>query len=507
MARYAFSTGLTRREFEPVTQLSAWMYSQTYDSGSMMYAIINIITGTSGSRSGIAFVRLVPFAGTLVIPALCLGWLSRVSIKNGSEMSLKHLFLILTFSLFPAESAIFIASNGYHPGGVALGVLVGAFIIVGSIQRIYRRFILLSVFSAAIASQYHTFALVFVLLLSGTFILDQIYVKLTGSTKRLVTWLEVMTFGVIYTSIGTFANNRVFEIVTRILFFTSPEGGGFDTVFINRFNESVTNIFTITRISTAISIVIAFIILASFMLLVIENMTKRGLNFLRTRHIRLAFLIVPAFIPMTVMLYLWGGFGPAITRTIYVGIWFVVLAAAILLVEGSTSVELGTVVAIVLVVSTVGIAVASQESFGTAEISVQQSDSVKFSGEYIHSEDYIFSDSRLGLALLYESHQAIIAVRPSNDPDFTKRLNSIYYNGTSSDGISSIKNISEAQTISQSEADDTYLLLSKDMQNGVEIFVTYAPPTEPNFYEKYDQDHQVRRIFSNGENIIYKIPN
>lgn len=497
-ARYQIvQTGSPASDFKAITQLSSWMTSQGYDIGSRLFAILNIVTGTTSAENSLQFLGQFPVVGLLIIPILAVSY-----FPGQSDLGKLGVFLL---ALFPTARATKVTANGYHTGNIAIAYLILFMIILSIVEprNIRKKTILLLPVTAALAMSYHTFAMIFALLITVLIVSDSLLPgrdeAIFGSAEASI--LLVVTFA----GIGL-SNGRIYEITSGITGLFSQGSGEMTAVFNSGVQESVSSIFTIRRIATLGSILVAFALMVSYTVTRLWPIVhSRDISQITNRYDRVILCSSLATPPMFVMLYAWNGLGPAYQRTLLFAIWIVVLALSLLYLTSSERQQQMITVGIVVVMIFSSVAVISQPSFNQASVSVEEGQTVRFADHYMPDDAYIFSDGSTALTMLYANKRASIAVRVKSGPEYQNRLDNIYYNGSADDGLKSVDAIAKEQSLKPKLAkDDRYLVFSERMsERGVSLLFTLAPPPEEDFHQKYAKSPRISKIYSSNGSVVY----
>jgi hypothetical protein len=101
------------------------MGAQNQDLGSMLMAIINIVSGSSGLVDELVLLNAIQFTPLILLPVIFLYWY--YSINKGSIRP-SEAFVILLLSLFPTHQTMFLATEVWHTNLLATSMML--FIIV-----------------------------------------------------------------------------------------------------------------------------------------------------------------------------------------------------------------------------------------------------------------------------------------------------------------------------------------------------------------------------------------
>lgn len=483
---------------EALTLLSQWGNSQFYDIGSKLLAIINIVTGTESAESGLALLQQAPLIGALIIPLLLVAGTRRAGITDPVAS-----VGIFAFAALPTYQGFRSVGHGYHTASIAVAYIVLFLITLIIVRDNRKQLIILLITVSAASMAYHTHAMVF-LVLMGVFFIGNIFLPGRYSSRTINSEL-LFSVLVLYTIIGVYINNRISELLGKGIGLFLPSDPGYETVFSSQLQNAANNVFHPRVLSTVLALAGAFFLTGWYVLdrfkIGMEGAWESAVDTPVDRVVLLGILSAPFVISA---FYLWNGLGPAIQRTGSDLIWFAILATGALLARVPSRYYWVIGTAILIIFASTSVAIVAQPYHGEGEVTVHEAESVNFAEGYIPQSSPIFSDGRLGMAMLYADQRAILAIHIGYDQDFEKKLEEVYYSGTAQQGLESIDQVRGRQAISQTSG-DTYLVFSEEMERrGISLFVAYAEPPEEEFPDKYSKTPLTQRVYSNGKVTVFK---
>jgi hypothetical protein len=232
----------------------------------------------------------------------------------------------------------------------------------------------------------------------------------------------------------------------------------------------------------------------------------RGQTFISENHRDLSredyILLVSllTFPVLIILFYVRGGLSTVLSRTYYIGIYFVIFAFVSLLYcsrpQVRTIVKIFAAVAILSGLLVLGVSSALQNPVG-----IDKEYGVTFTGEYTSGDEFVFGDGQTTPQLLYYNNQGVTLVHSAN-PDWEGNMEAIYFSERNPEAaVSAVQDsIVAAQIKDSSPPESAYLLLNEGVaQTGVPMLSSVTRPTETDPTVKFEQSLRTSKLYTNGK--------
>ena len=487
------------------TQISAWIGSHNYDHSSIFLAIVNIVTGTQHLVEALTAHNIFQIVGVFLLPVIFLYWYSSIEV---GEFSWFGAYLILLLSYFASHTIILKNSSGWFPENFAVANLMLIIVLIPKSVKSSRLKFLQVVLIFFMFNLYHTFVLFFLLIIGSIFLFDTLYSSKISNQRVISAGLFFLIISVFF-FVGDVLNNRFLELVQRVftgLFSasTTPASAIEGDLVASSTATSALQNPNRRQIGKIINHLSSVLVVFVFM---ISHISRRylgqhdSLNSIRERTILLSMSAFPFILVGFYLFY--NQIGQTVTRTQYIGIYFVVLAAALLLRHPhNTYRKLTTILVILMVASAVPTAILIGV---TAPLhSLEEERAIEYTGTHLEERSYVFSDSVLGMPLGYYNLRGIVIVRTLYD-GWEDQLTKIYYQSNPHTALKSIESTIDNARISNSpNPSNFYIFLSSSpKQNGVGLLSETTTPTNVDPRNKFSQTTQVQKIYTTGNITLF----
>lgn len=418
----------------------------------ILYAIINIITGTIQFPNDISFHYLFPWIGTIFLPLVSLYWYRYLYKATNKRFNEIDFLLILLYSIFPIASSMQTVSGNTNGSGLTrvlftlLLILVSIIFMEGTRQE--HKYIILFLL-LPFYSFYHTWSyyMVFFLITIIISILTVHILKKNILSKNEERLLKFSFFGIIVFIISAIYYNTVLfsEPIDMIKNFDFSEHAIYQSSKFSGY-ETLGNIYSYIQVVNSTLILIIFIIF----LLYNRNYDK---------NIFLYYIIAEFMI--AIGLFIWMGISGVYLRIFETLTYISMLISTYLLImqDGKIKMILRYVLLFAAILSIVSYL--NLQSYSNVSLTDTEFKGIIFTGSKIQNDTHIFSDFRLTTPLVYFGQLGITTIDNNHQPfNVTEEiLQRIYYN-TSKPEIILDKIIHRSK----------YYIITSSRQNDVCIF-------------------------------------
>jgi len=393
----------------------------------ILFAILNLITGTTGFPEDLKLHYAFPWVGTIFLPIIILSLFTYLS-KEEKRFNYLDCYLLMLFSMFPMCSAIEPVNGNTNGSGVtrAIFVLLLSLLLIifneknkNTLRSGVFLFLIIPFFN-----YYHTWSYYFVIYLT--------VVGIFAFRRRNERHIEgLVIYGIVTSFISTiFYNRQLLEEIARIIRFFPLILANFPSVsYTLEVNPEFLGYASLRSTYSYMQLINSMLIL-SLCLIFFWNYIKlhRKQELKLYEKMLFYFLMTQPFIACA--LFIWDGILGVYSRIFESLVYVVMLLAAYLLVKTAGSSK--TIIRLIIV-SAVFLCIVSYLSY-PAELNWSLTDEefkgIAFAGNHIPKTSYIFSDFRLGTPLIYFGQLGIKTTDASHHtPEITEEiLERCYYN-------------------------------------------------------------------------------
>lgn len=492
--------------FSPYTLLSSYAGGQNYDWGSTLMAVINIVTGEIELVPSLMVLNRLQLQGIILFPVIFAVWYV-TSVYRGESRDLNrgHLLLVLCFALFPAANIVLKTSQVWFTETIATAALLYSVVLIPRLRNSHRHRIVFAIFVVFIMNLYHTWAFLYLIIVGMIIFLSAVYSEelfYRNVESKLVTLLLI---GAVFFLVGVHVNDRFYELISnlsRAFLYSDSFYFAVDSPLIQSGVSSVLTDLNVRRILTLVnyvgvfSIVIIFGALKSFQMLIQRKHLPR--------HERTIFFSLFAFPFVMFMFYSLTNIGGAIGRTQYVGIYFAIFSATLLLQADRKRVRQLTAVLIVIVVMT---AVPATLLSGALQPlhTEQEGAAIVTTGQTVPQDKYVFSEASLGPPLQYYEQKGAAMVTVTQ-PGWENATRDIYFRDDSDVALASIRSTINYQRFAGTpEPRDFYILLSGYYASEGVPYLSFATkPTGTDSRQKFMRNNRTAKVYANGEVTLFR---
>jgi hypothetical protein len=494
-------------DFPAYTVVSSYAGNQNYDLGSKLLAVMNIITGETDLVASLELLNRLQLQGVFLFPVIFGVWyVSSVRYSESRGLNRGYLLLILCFALFPAGTTILKTSEPWFTETIATAMLLYSIVLVPRLRDSYRHRVVFIILAGIMMNLYHTWVFLYLLIVGMTLLLSTIYSR--GLLSRTVDskLVELLLIGVIFFLVGVYMNNRFYELISNLsVAFLYSSGGFHSAVDSSLIGSGVSNVltgFNVRRIVKLVNyagvfaIVVIFSTLKSFQLFIQRKQLSH--------YEGTIFFSLFAFPFVLFMFYSLTSLGGAVGRTQYVGIYFAIFSAALLLQADRKRIRQLTTVLIVIIVMT---AVPATLLSGATQPhhTEQEGAAIVTTGHTVPQDEYVFSETSLGPPLQYYEQKGIATVTVTQ-PGWEDATQAIYFQNDSDAALAKIRyTINYHRSTGTPEPDNFYILLSGYYKSeGVPYFSFVTKPTRVDSRAKFMRNNRTAKVYANGEVTLFR---
>lgn len=492
--------------FEPWTLVSSYMGAQNYDFASVLMAILNIITDTTHLSEGLTLLNAIQLAGLIFFPLVFLYW---YWATNGIDLSARVAYLILLVSLFPTHQTIAKAAEGWFTELVATAVMLFILVFLAKAATSRRTLAVLVVVMFLMTNLYQTWIFFFLGLLGAIYLFDVVVGRLVSGaqteTLAVPTGLFLIAGSLFFIS-GEYLNGsftRVLRASTQILLTTITESRiATDPALV----QPTSSLFELNprRIFKFLNALAAVGVVGLYAVTRIGAILRKPSTVLNDPYERVV-LGGLCFFPFIIFVFFnYRGIGSAISRTRYIGIYFVILAAVLLFRSDNHRLRQSVTILLAVMVAT---AIPAFVLSGGLEPNhtVEEEQSIEWAGTYISQDSYVFSDAVMGPPLGYYNIRGISIIMVPHE-NWNNRTLAIYYLSNSTEAIQSVEATIDDSIILEDAPPlrEYYVFLTSEPRSeGVSLLAQQTKPTNVDPRENFNTAHSVSKVYTSGETTLF----
>lgn len=497
-------------DFPAYTVLSSYAGAQNYDLGSILFAATNIVAGETELVESLMLLNRIQLQGIIIFPVIFAVWyVSSARRSESRDLNRGHLLMLLSFALLPAGTTVLKTSEVWFTETIATATLLYSVILVPRLLGSTRHRIVFVIFVAFMMNLWHTWVFLYLLIVGMILFLSTIYSRGLFYQNNESKLAALLLIGVIFFLVGVHVNNLFNELVSnlsRALFYNGlPAYSSLNSSLTqggasNALTElNIRRIVKLINFAGVFAIVAIFGALASFQIFV----QKERLN----PYERTIFFSLFAFPFVVVLFYSLTNLSGAVTRTQYVGIYFAIFSAALLLNTDRRRVrQLATILILIIVVTAVPATLLS----GALQPlhTEQEGAAITTTGQTVAQDEYVFSEGSLGPPLQYYNQKGIAMVRAGN-PNWESATQDIYFRNDSDAALAAIRSTIDNQRLPDTpESNDFYILLSGYYASeGVPYLSAVTKPTGIDPRRKFARNKQTAKVYANGQSTLFRYEN
>lgn len=220
---------------------------------------------------------------------------------------------------------------------------------------------------------------------------------------------------------------------------------------------------------------------------------------------KLTLFSLPGFLLLIPALYGFGGLNILIFRTQYVGIYFVIMVVASIFSVNNRTLQRLVVALSVIIILTSASAAVVDPSFTEPPHTIDEEAAIKFSGTHVPSDEYVFSDSRMGTPLLYYEHRAVVITRV-NLQNWETIMRDVFYSNSAQRGFDGIESAIESSSTETTDSQGGYYFILNKRMYTTEIRTLSFRVKAPNkdTYRKFNRHPTVNKVHSTGDQWLYR---
>lgn len=494
---HSFSTMPER----PLTVLSSYAGSQSYDLGAWLMGILTLIIGQYTLDRTLSFINAFPFVALILYPAFAL-----IFSQWDSDDSLFSAILIVALAIFPATTTVMKTASVWFPEIYATSTALLLVILIPRLRDSPRFKIIFYSLAGFSTMLYHTWVFLTLTLIGTIFLVDW-SLPTNSHRERLTSPKTVLLVVTIFFLIGGYYNGRLNELTFQLYSAIAVSAG--DTFHAAASSELVgSSVKDIASDLNMRRVLILTNMVASVFVVAIYGITRFA-RFIRRREFafeskydRALFASLCSFPILLIVFYAMAGPGLAIGRTRYIGVYFVVFCAAILIIKGSGWQKYASVFLSILIITSTILTFPFMPGYGPEDTSNGELEATEFSGTQIPTDSYTFSDGRLAMRLLYYNQRGILLVA-ANNAKWEDAMSKIYFNATCDQGLGAVRSVRNSSKEGQLSDGAVYMIFTERMEsNGVHMLSHRTrPPGE--FIPVYERCTRVANIYDNGNTTVF----
>lgn len=449
------------------------------------FALINIITGVDKFPDDLRFHYSFAWVGTLFLPLIIVYFYTYVSKQESKKINYLDFLLLYLFAMFPLASSLDPVSGNTNGSGIARAfftfVLIMFLIIFSEGKKNSKRMIVFILLLISFFNYYHTWIYYIMIYFVSIFLI-------TASKKKEQYIISLTTLGIVlFLTTAIYYNIKLFEEpITLIRFFPKILENFPAVLYTAKVNskylgyESFNSGYSYLQFIN--SILIILICTAYFYIYTKLRKPKCYENML--------FYYLIAQVGIALGLFIWDGLLGIYSRIFESLVYITMLFSAYILVK--STINMKYIIRCILLLSVL-IATTSY-LYPPAESNWQLTDEeftgIKFAGNHIPNNSYIFSDFRLGTPLIYFNQLGITTIDSLYDsPNITENiLSKCYYNVLKPESI--------LDTVINSKS---YFVLISSRQTNVYLIdpsLTRFKKASSDFQEKWNNEEGFSKVYS-----------
>lgn len=449
------------------------------------FAIINLVTGTVTFPDDLKFHHAFPWVGTLLLPIIIMYFYKYVSKEESRDISYLDCSLLFLFVMFPLASSLDPVSGNTNGSGIARAlftfILSILLIIFNEKKKNSLNVLLFIVLLISFFNYYHTW--IYYLLI---YLISILIISAFRKNERYIASLAILGI-VLFFSTAIYYNFQILqEPLTLIKFFPQILENFPSVLYTAKVNSEYLGYQTFNSMYSYLQVINSILIMGISMIYFYTYVKQK--NPKSYENILFYYLIAQAGIG--VGLFIWDGVLGIYSRIFESLVYITMLFSAYLLIKSDN--RLKNVIRCMLLLAAI-ITVFSYLS-PPVESNWQLTDEefigIKFAGEQIPNDSYIFADFRLGTPLIYFNQLGIVTIDSLyNLPNVTDEiLLKCYYR------------VSEPETILDEVINsDSYFFMTSFHQTEVYLIdpsLTRFKQANINYQEKWSHERAFCKIYS-----------
>lgn len=493
-------------ETDASSVLSSYRGSQSYDWAAITLGITSVIIG--GSLDGtLRTLNAIPVVGFVIFPSLV--FLLYRRFIGDIELLSSSGVLMLSLSLFPSVRIVFKTALGWYPEPYSTALVLLTLLMVPRAQHSWKHYLVFIILTIVTLNTYHTWVFFFLLISVTVMIFEFFFRRTTEHQGRpLLGLLAAVWLSVLFYLTGTTVSGRFDELINTISsvillrglneFFAAASSeliGASASQALE--NVGIRRVLSITNYSATFSVV------ALYGFIRIYRIVRGDGSPLEDASERLILFSLLAFPVIVALFYAMGGLGTAVGRTQYIGIYFAMFCVIALLAKEHGTLRTITMgLAVIMVITTVG-GVALHKSTYTAPHTQQEAAAIEFTGQEVPNPDPIFSDTRLGMPLLYYQQDAVISIQVTHE-GWEERAEAIFYGESNLTTEEALSTSVKMGVFAKDDSDRVFVLLSERMAESGPSLLSYQLPPAPSVIERFEQNAEFNKVYANGDSILMR---
>lgn len=484
--------------------LSSYRGAQSYDWGAITLGIASVMIGRTLEQT-LRLLNAVPVIGMIIYPAVTFIIYKRFS--DDFVMLSPVGLLLLSLSLFPAVRVVFKTSLGWYPEPYSTALLLITLLMFPRVSGDKRFLFVIFVTATGMFNMYHTWVFFFILISFTVVIAEIVFRRIqTSQASPLPGILTAIVLAIIFYLTGLTLTNRFYELTSSLVSIITVGQGGFfeaaDSELIGATTSQALNNIDLRRIFSLGNYVATVVAVGIFGLTRLFDPSQNNPDILADPNDRLIWFSLLSFPVIIGMFYMIGGLGTAVQRTQYVGVYFGLFCVAALLGGEHSRVKSVTIGLSILITLTAIGGVMLHSSTYTAPHTHSEADAIEFTGNNVNDDTPIFSDTQMGMPLLYYGQNSFISLQVTHD-GWEERARAIYYGNTSMNRSEAIR-ISVQNSMKQDQySNEMVILISKRMENDGPSLLSFQMRPAPNFIREFEKEPDYNKIYTNGESLLF----
>jgi len=497
------------------TDIASWSGNQAYDIGSILYASLNIVTGTTELVEGLRLLDALPILPFAITPLLALAWYRRTARWEGRQPSDIHHILLIALALCLSANFIIRTARGYHTANLARVVLICFLFAIARAPsdnpKTRKRFSIIAlIFALTMANMYHTWVFYFAMLLITIIVVDLVVERIDPPQPPWNTPPYGVLFlaGLLFVFVGVWINHRFEELALTAVntFLFSSTGDMYFSASSSEYvrstvDDALMNL-NLRRIVTIVGYLASGTIIGAFVLGRLHHGRTGLREGLGNKYEKILLTSLPMFVLMIGSMVAYGM--TPIARVESVGIYWVMFIGATILAQRRRSVPIVKLCMALIVISAVFGAVMNPNITEPRHTS-QEGEAIQFSGQYLDKTEPVFSDAHLAPPLTYYDHTSVVVVRVTYE-NWEEYLGSIYFGESAQAADNAIQGTIEDATFgSNPETEDYSIIFSgSPVRKGVNLYTFRSKGVPTTYQDKYRTSPRFSVIYSGGDVTVYQ---
>lgn len=476
-------------------------YGDADELPKILSAIINIVSGYTIFPKDLKFHQIFLWLPFIFIPIIAMYWYKYISQRKEFDL---NSFVLCGFSMFALPGALSVLSKGIAGAGgnsVARGLffLVLVLLIVNFNEKkknVYKLFVLILLFGPFYLF-YHTWSYYLIIYMSTVLVL-----LIFNKEERYFASLVVVGI-VIFISVSIYYNIHLVNESARLVKYFPEIAANLSSIFpwsVSGVEDELVgykplnNIYGYTQV--LISLFLVFVVV--IFLLNVYVRKKKKYKFLRYEKM-LVYLVLAHVIGVGLGLFVWDGFSGVVARFFEGWVYIAILTSGCVLTLGSKRmVNITRYVLIGIICLTIASYFIQPKELDRS-LTREEFIGLKFTGEKVNPNSYIFSDFRLVMPLLYYGQHGLVDIdyRHRNGKVVQEILERCYYTGVNSHAI-----------LDEVIGHKHYYVATSERQSKVVIsdssYVSFKPANS-NFQEQFAAQSSFNKIYNSKlYNLFYR---